>query len=111
MLRPEYRDMMGVGSSFGAEQPAGDDATTLDHIAADVVLKYCDLRTTEVDAGAVRSCCVPRRGLDVTQRRVTQTSSEAWHPPGVERVAVAECLRSLSPTPFPHALNFTSRLT
>lgn len=28
MLRPEYRDMMGVGNPFGAEQPAGEDATT-----------------------------------------------------------------------------------
>ena len=34
MLRPEYRDMMGVGNPFGAEQPAGDDATTLERFAA-----------------------------------------------------------------------------
>lgn len=34
MLHPEYRDMMGVGNPFGAEQPAGDDATTLDRFAA-----------------------------------------------------------------------------
>lgn len=34
MLRPEYRDMMGPGNPFGAEQPAGDDATTLDRFAA-----------------------------------------------------------------------------
>ena len=34
MLRPEYRDMMGLGNPFGAEQPAGDDATTLDRFAA-----------------------------------------------------------------------------
>jgi uncharacterized protein (TIGR03086 family) len=34
MLRPEYRDMMGVGNPFGAEQPAGDDATALERFAA-----------------------------------------------------------------------------
>ncbi|MHB8289933.1 MAG: TIGR03086 family metal-binding protein [Acidimicrobiales bacterium] len=34
MLRPEYRDMMGVGNPFGAEQHAGDDATTLERFAA-----------------------------------------------------------------------------
>lgn len=34
MLRPEYRDMMGTGNPFGAEQPAGDDATTLDRFAS-----------------------------------------------------------------------------
>ena len=31
MLRPEYRDMMGVGNPFGAEQPTRDGATTLEH--------------------------------------------------------------------------------
>jgi uncharacterized protein (TIGR03086 family) len=34
MLRPEYRDMLGPGSPFGAEQPAGEDATTLERFAA-----------------------------------------------------------------------------
>ncbi len=34
MLRPEYRDMMGPGSPFGAEQTAGDDATTLERFVA-----------------------------------------------------------------------------
>lgn len=34
MLRPEYRDAMGIGNPFGAEQPAGDDATTLERFAA-----------------------------------------------------------------------------
>jgi len=34
MLRPEYRDMMAVGNPFGAEQTAGDDATTLERFAA-----------------------------------------------------------------------------
>ena len=34
MLRPEYRDMMGVGNPFGAEQTVGDDATTLARFAA-----------------------------------------------------------------------------
>jgi uncharacterized protein (TIGR03086 family) len=34
MLRPEYRDMMGVGNPFGAEQPAGDGASTLERFAA-----------------------------------------------------------------------------
>jgi len=34
MLRPEYRDMMGTGNPFGAEQPAGDGATTLERFAA-----------------------------------------------------------------------------
>lgn len=34
MLRPEYRDMMGTGNPFGAEQPAGADATTLERFAA-----------------------------------------------------------------------------
>jgi uncharacterized protein (TIGR03086 family) len=34
MLRPEYRDMMGVGNPFGAEQPAPDSATTLERFAA-----------------------------------------------------------------------------
>lgn len=34
MLRPEYRDMMGVGNPFGAEQPVGDGATTLARFAA-----------------------------------------------------------------------------
>lgn len=34
MLRPEYRDMMGVGNPFGDEQPAGDSATTLERFAA-----------------------------------------------------------------------------
>lgn len=34
MLRPEYRDMMGTGSPFGAEQPVGDGATTLERFAA-----------------------------------------------------------------------------
>lgn len=34
MLRPEYRNMMGVGNPFGAEQPAADRATTLERFAA-----------------------------------------------------------------------------
>ena len=34
MLRPEYRDAMGVGNPFGAEQPAGDGATDLERFAA-----------------------------------------------------------------------------
>ena len=34
MLRPEYRDAMGVGNPFGAEQPAGDRATDLERFAA-----------------------------------------------------------------------------
>lgn len=34
MLRPDYRDVMGVGNPFGAEQPAGEDATTLERFAA-----------------------------------------------------------------------------
>lgn len=34
MLRPEYRDMMGVGNPFGAEQPAPDRASTLERFAA-----------------------------------------------------------------------------
>jgi len=34
MLRPEYRDMMGQGNPFGPEQPAGEDATTLERFAA-----------------------------------------------------------------------------
>ncbi|MDA8393530.1 MAG: TIGR03086 family metal-binding protein [Actinomycetota bacterium] len=34
MLRPEYRDMMGTGNPFGAEQPVGDGATTLDRFVA-----------------------------------------------------------------------------
>ena len=34
MLRPQYRDMMAKGSPFGAEQAAGDDATTLERFAA-----------------------------------------------------------------------------
>lgn len=34
MLRPEYRDSMGIGNPFGAEQPAGDDATSLERFAA-----------------------------------------------------------------------------
>jgi len=33
-LRPEYRDMMGVGNPFGAEQPAPDGAATLERFAA-----------------------------------------------------------------------------
>lgn len=34
MLRPEYRDMMGVGNPFGAERPTADGATTLERFAA-----------------------------------------------------------------------------
>lgn len=34
MLRPEYRDMAGVGNPFGAEQPVSAGATTLDRFAA-----------------------------------------------------------------------------
>lgn len=34
MLRPEYRDMMGVGNPFGVEQPAPEGATTLERFAA-----------------------------------------------------------------------------
>ncbi|MHB1595181.1 MAG: TIGR03086 family metal-binding protein [Streptosporangiaceae bacterium] len=34
MLRPEYRDMMGVGNPFGAEQPVPEGATTLERFAA-----------------------------------------------------------------------------
>lgn len=34
MLRPEYRDMMGVGNPFGAEQVAPDGATPLQRFAA-----------------------------------------------------------------------------
>lgn len=34
MLRQEYRDMMGVGNPFGAAQPVGPDATTLERFAA-----------------------------------------------------------------------------
>ncbi|MHB8431646.1 MAG: TIGR03086 family metal-binding protein [Acidimicrobiales bacterium] len=34
MLRPEYRDMMGIGNPFGAEQHAGDDSTTVERFAA-----------------------------------------------------------------------------
>jgi len=34
MLRPEYRDMMGVGNPFGAEQPTPDGATDLERFAA-----------------------------------------------------------------------------
>ena len=34
MLRPEYRDMMGQGSPFGAELAAGEDATTLERFVA-----------------------------------------------------------------------------
>ncbi|MGC8513955.1 MAG: TIGR03086 family metal-binding protein [Acidimicrobiales bacterium] len=34
MLRPEYRDMMGPGNPFGAEQHAGDGATTLERFVA-----------------------------------------------------------------------------
>jgi uncharacterized protein (TIGR03086 family) len=34
MLRPEYRDMMGVGNPFGAEQAAPDGASTLERFAA-----------------------------------------------------------------------------
>lgn len=34
MLRPEYRDMMGTGNPFSAEQPAGGDATTFERFAA-----------------------------------------------------------------------------
>jgi uncharacterized protein (TIGR03086 family) len=33
MLRPEYRDMAGVGSPFGVEQVVGSDATTLERFA------------------------------------------------------------------------------
>lgn len=34
MLRPEYRDMMGEGNPFGAEQAAPDGVSTLEHFAA-----------------------------------------------------------------------------
>jgi uncharacterized protein (TIGR03086 family) len=34
MLRPEYRDMVAVGSPFGAEQPVGEDASTLERFVA-----------------------------------------------------------------------------
>lgn len=34
MLRPEYRDMIGVGNPFGAEQAVPDTATTLQRFAA-----------------------------------------------------------------------------
>jgi hypothetical protein len=34
MLHPEYRDMLGTGNPFGAEQPASDDATTFERFAA-----------------------------------------------------------------------------
>lgn len=34
MLRPEYRDAMGPGSPYGAEQPAGEGASTLERFAA-----------------------------------------------------------------------------
>jgi uncharacterized protein (TIGR03086 family) len=34
MLCPEYRDMLGVGSPFGAEQPVADDAAALERFVA-----------------------------------------------------------------------------
>lgn len=34
MLRPEYRDSMGTGNPFGAEQPASEQATTLERFVA-----------------------------------------------------------------------------
>lgn len=34
MLRPEYRDAMGPGNPFGAEQPARDGATTIERFAS-----------------------------------------------------------------------------